>query len=261
MATCWVMVEPPWTTRPAGQVDPRGARQPDRIDAGMVPEAPVLHRDRRCRQVGWHVAQPQRLADDIAEGGEHLAGAILQRQARPPRGSQRGLRPRQVAREPQQHDGNRQRAPDGGDDGVANAAESAGDVGADTAASQRRARPHRRPAFVGSKARGARHWCATDTGSAACRESLSLRGAGRRSNLHPVARTVGGCDEGPVSRCRGRSGGRVPPRGAAGRPAGHGERTARGAARDSARPARRLRLRVRRPQPAADGSRCGAAPA
>ena len=50
-----------------------------------------------------------------------------------------------------------------------------------------------------------------------CWGSLSLRGAERRSNLHSV---IGGCDEGPVSGCSGRSGGRVPSRGAPGRPAG-----------------------------------------
>ena len=89
---------------PAGEVDPDGARQADRIDAGMVPEPAILDRDRGGRQIGRHVGQPQRIADDVAEGGEHVAGAVLQREARPARRVQRGFGPRQVAREPQQHD-------------------------------------------------------------------------------------------------------------------------------------------------------------
>ena len=38
------------------EVDPGGARQADRVDAGMVPEAPVLDRDHGGRQVRRQVA-------------------------------------------------------------------------------------------------------------------------------------------------------------------------------------------------------------
>ncbi len=121
----------------------------------MVPEPAVLHRDRGGRQVGRHVGQPQRIADDVAEGGEHVAGAVLQRQAGPARGVQRGLRTRQVAREPQQHDGERQHAPDRGDDGVAQQAEAP--APRDGYAAQRCAGARGRAAVVGSEAGGTRH--------------------------------------------------------------------------------------------------------
>ena len=38
------------------QIDPGGAQHADRVDAGMRPEPPVLHRDHRRRQVGRQVA-------------------------------------------------------------------------------------------------------------------------------------------------------------------------------------------------------------
>jgi len=52
---------------PRGHVDPRRAQQPDRIDAGVVPEPPILHRDDRFRQGSGEILQPQRLTHQIAE--------------------------------------------------------------------------------------------------------------------------------------------------------------------------------------------------
>ena len=126
LATCWVMVEPPCASRPLVTLTQTARASADRIDAGMVPKTAILHRDRGRRQGRRHVVQPQRVADDVAEGGEHAAGAVLQCEARPARRIQRGFGPRQVAREPQHHDGERQHAPDRGNDGVAAAGGSAG---------------------------------------------------------------------------------------------------------------------------------------
>ena len=84
MASCWVSVEPPSTMWPAREVDDRGAREADRVDAEIPVEAPVLDGDHRLRQEGRHLVERQRLAggiavvgDERAVGGEdaHVGGA------------------------------------------------------------------------------------------------------------------------------------------------------------------------------------------
>ncbi len=52
------------------QIAESGAQQADRIDAEMAVEAAVLGGDHRSRQVGRHLLEPQRLAEQIAEGGD-----------------------------------------------------------------------------------------------------------------------------------------------------------------------------------------------
>ena len=68
------------------QIGDRGAHQPDRVDAEMAVEAAVLGRDHRLRQVGRHLLQGQRLAEQIAEGGDQAAVGGEDRDARPPLG-------------------------------------------------------------------------------------------------------------------------------------------------------------------------------
>ena len=49
-AACMARVEPPETTWPARTNWHRGTRQRDGIDAGVIPEPPVLHRDQQVHQ-------------------------------------------------------------------------------------------------------------------------------------------------------------------------------------------------------------------
>ena len=86
LASCWVIVLPPWTTWPAREIGDRGAHDADRIDAEMAVEAAVLGRDHRLRQIGRHLLQAQRLAEQVAEGRDQAAVGGEDRDARPPLG-------------------------------------------------------------------------------------------------------------------------------------------------------------------------------
>ena len=173
LATCCVMVEPPCTTSAAGQVDPGGTRQPDRVDAGMVPEPAVLHRDRGGRQIG--------AACRSAAAGRRRCRRRWRRHGRcGPPASRLGRRAASSAasgrgRSRANHSSmtrERQRAPDRGDDGVAAAGGSAGRrrVPA-TPCAAARGRSVRRAAVVGSEAGARGIGRAVDTGSAARRGS------------------------------------------------------------------------------------------
>ena len=94
------------------QIDPGGARDADRVDARIDPEPPVLHRDRGLGQIGGHVGEPERVPHHVAEGGEGAPGAVHQREAGPPLRIERRLRPRQVAREPDEHAAQPEHGPD-----------------------------------------------------------------------------------------------------------------------------------------------------
>ena len=101
-ATCWVMVEPPCTTRPRVS-SPGGAGQADRIEPGMVPEAPVLHRDRGRGQVAPAYRSAAAARPPYRRRWRRRGPSGPQREAGPARRIQRGFRARQVAGEPQQH--------------------------------------------------------------------------------------------------------------------------------------------------------------
>ena len=97
-------------------------------------------------------------------------GAVLQCQARPARRVERGFRPRQVAREPQQHDRECQRAPDRRDDGLAAAGGSgAGGAAPATGRSGARARSGGTALVRGRGGGRAASGARVDTGSAAVR--------------------------------------------------------------------------------------------
>ena len=57
MASCWVMVLPPWTTWPARRLAKAARSRPDGIDAEMAVEAAVLGRDHRLRHIARHFLQ------------------------------------------------------------------------------------------------------------------------------------------------------------------------------------------------------------
>ena len=143
LATCWVMVEPPCTTWPAVRSTQAARAKPHGVDARMVPEAPVLHRDRGLGQVGRQIGQVQRLANDIAETRECLAGAVLQRQARAarhwpprPRGEAGRARTTAAAPQPPDHPRSPPSVPSGADETAACAAAAkrgAGGAGPDRA--------------------------------------------------------------------------------------------------------------------------------
>ena len=171
------------------QVGQRGARQADHINAGVVPEAAVLHRHDGLRQVGRHVGQAERIAHHVAEAGEDMAGAVVQGQAGAARGVERRVRSGQVAREPQQHQRHREAAP-------------------------------YRPEIAQRTNRKRRRW----TGPEGRKGVLGSRGAaGARRGGATVDETK---DGGAPARCRGRSNrggqvGRTVGRGASGDRAGH----------------------------------------
>ncbi len=104
---------------PGGQIDPCRAQQPLRVDAGMAPESPVLHRDDRLRQERRKLFQLQRFAHQIAVRGDDMPRPVLQCQAGAPNRIQRRLRPRQVARIPQHRHHQGQRPPDRNDEAPA----------------------------------------------------------------------------------------------------------------------------------------------
>ena len=57
-------------------VHPQRAEQPFGIDAVMLVEAPVLHRDEGGGKVGRHLFQRQPLADNGASMADHLAARV-----------------------------------------------------------------------------------------------------------------------------------------------------------------------------------------
>src|SRR6185437_3389421 len=69
------------------QIGEAGAQQPDRVDAEMLVEAAILGCDHRLRQKRRHLLEGQRLAEQIAEGGENAAVLGEDRDARPPLGN------------------------------------------------------------------------------------------------------------------------------------------------------------------------------
>ena len=48
------------------------ARQPNGVYAPMVAKAPILNGDEGCRQMRWHVTQPERFPIQIAIGGKQF---------------------------------------------------------------------------------------------------------------------------------------------------------------------------------------------
>ena len=74
-----------------GEIGQRRARQPDRVDAEMAVKPAVLGRDDRLGQIGRHLLQGQRLAEQIAVSREQTAVGGEDRDARAP------LRLRQLA--------------------------------------------------------------------------------------------------------------------------------------------------------------------
>ena len=113
LASCWVIVLPPCTTWPARRSVDRGAHQTDRVDAEMAVEAAVLGGDHRLRQKGRHFLQRQRLAEQIAEGGERAAVFGQDRDARPPLGGGQLAGVGQGQREIGERDAADNRAPQG----------------------------------------------------------------------------------------------------------------------------------------------------
>ena len=77
---------------PGGHVHDGGTQQADGIDAAVMPEAAVLHRDDGGGQGGGEILQPQRLSHKVAEAGDDAAGAVLQYQAGAAPGVERGFR-------------------------------------------------------------------------------------------------------------------------------------------------------------------------
>ncbi len=68
------------------EIGDRGAHEPNRIDAEMAVEAAILGGDHRLRQIGRHLRQGQRLAEQIAEGRQEAAVRGEDRRARAPLG-------------------------------------------------------------------------------------------------------------------------------------------------------------------------------
>ena len=68
------------------QIGEPGAQKADRIDAEMLVEAPVFGGDDGLRQIGRHLLQRQRLAEQIAKGGDDAAVPGENRDAGPPLG-------------------------------------------------------------------------------------------------------------------------------------------------------------------------------
>ena len=78
-ASCWLIVLPPWTTRPAWMLRTNARPMPIGSMPGVLIEAPVLDRDHRLGQPGRDLIEREVLAVAIAEAREGDAGAILQR--------------------------------------------------------------------------------------------------------------------------------------------------------------------------------------
>ena len=73
LASCWVMVEPPWTTRPCQMFTASGAGEPDQVDAEVGVEARILGRDEGVRHVGRQLLDGDGPAGGLAEAGERRA--------------------------------------------------------------------------------------------------------------------------------------------------------------------------------------------
>ena len=85
LASCCVSVEPPWVAAPAAEVHHHRAGKPDRVDAEVAVEPPVLDRHHRLRQRLRHLGERQRFAAGVAAVGDRLAGLRDDADVRRPR--------------------------------------------------------------------------------------------------------------------------------------------------------------------------------
>ena len=74
LATCWVIVLPPWTTSPGAQVDHEGAQHAEDIHAAMIEEAAVLSRDDGLDKAGGNVFERNDLAAKVTVGRKNPVG-------------------------------------------------------------------------------------------------------------------------------------------------------------------------------------------
>ena len=72
LASCWVMVEPPWTSLAVDHILVHGARQADRVHPEMGKEAPILDGDDGLGDVRRHLVQAHGLAAGHAAIGDQF---------------------------------------------------------------------------------------------------------------------------------------------------------------------------------------------